>query len=54
MNEETTVINKAPSHKEKIDLILSLILKSVNKDKLKKIYLYGYALDGTSRKWAKI
>jgi len=41
MNEKTAAINKVSRHKERIDLILSLILNSVNKDILKKIYLFG-------------
>jgi len=42
MNEKTTIKNDNVSrHKEKIELIRSLILKSVNKDILKKIYLFG-------------
>jgi len=42
MSGKTTVKNNNVSrYKEKIDLIRSLILKSVNKDTLKKIYLFG-------------
>jgi len=41
MNEKTTVNNMASRYKEKIDVIRSLILNSVNKDVLKKIYLFG-------------
>ena len=42
MNGKTTVKNNNVSHyKDKIELIRSLILKSVNKDKLKKIYIFG-------------
>jgi len=41
MNEKTAAVNKVSRHKEKIDLVRSLILNSVNKDILKKIYLFG-------------
>ena len=42
MNETTTIKNHNVSHyKEKIEFIRSLILKSVNKNILKKIYLFG-------------
>jgi len=42
MNEKKTVKNNNISrYKEKIELIRALILKSVSKDILKKIYLFG-------------
>jgi len=42
MNEKATVKNNNVSrYKEKIELVRSIILKSVSKDILKKIYLFG-------------
>ena len=42
MSEKTTVKNNNISrYKEKIEPIRSLILQSVNKESLKKIYLFG-------------
>jgi predicted nucleotidyltransferase len=42
MNEKTAVNNNNVSrYNDKIEFIRALILKSVNKEKLKKIYLFG-------------